>query len=74
MQGMFDHLYKLEYLEIYFNTSLVTNMNYMFKECYKLTSLDVSNFDTSSVEVMESMFYGCQNLVSINVTNFNLFI
>ena len=43
----------------------------MFSGCYKLTSLDVSNFDTSNVTDMSGMFSGCQNLTSLDVSNFN---
>ena len=49
-----------EITEIYFkgsNTSNVTNMSYMFRECSTLTSLDLSNFDTSNVTRMSHMFY-----------------
>lgn len=39
-------------------TSLVTDMKYMFARCTSLTSVDVSNFDTSNVTNMASMFAG----------------
>ena len=48
-----------------FNTSNVTNMNWMFYECKSLTSLDVSNFNTSNVTDMSKMFYNCANLKTI---------
>ena len=44
------------------NTSNVTDMNYMFYGCNKLTSVDVSNWDTSNVTNMNGMFYGCYKL------------
>ena len=53
------------------NTSNVTNMYYMFVDCKKLTSIDVSGFDTSNVTNMYSMFGGCNSLTSLNVSNFN---
>lgn len=44
------------------NTSLVTNMSYMFSACYLITSLDLSGFNTSKVYNMSSMFSNCINL------------
>jgi len=54
----------------YLNTSLVTNMRYMF--CVTaLTSLDLSSFDTSSVTDMNHMFSGCEILTSLNLSSFD---
>ena len=64
----------------YLNTSEVTNMLNMFRNCSKLTYLDLTGFDTKNVTNMECMFCNCENLVSIyvsesfttnNVTNSN---
>ena len=54
-----------------FNTSRVTNMQYMFFGCSSLTSLDVSDFDTSSVTDMNHMFYGCSSLINLDLSNFD---
>ena len=43
----------------------------MFRGCWELTSLDVSNFDTSNVTDMESMFDSCKKLTSIDLSNFD---
>ena len=53
------------------NTSEVTNMNYMFSHCSKLTSLDLSSFNTSKVTSMENMFYYCSDLTSLKLSSFN---
>ena len=55
----------------YLNTSEVTNMNSMFYECRKLTSLDLSGFNTSKVTDMIYMFFGCENLTSVDLSSFN---
>lgn len=55
----------------YLNTSEVTSMSEMFNGCYKLTSLDVSNFNTSKVTNMKRMFGNCQSLTALDVSNFN---
>lgn len=53
------------------NTTSVTDMSYMFFNCSKLTSLDVTHFNTSNVENMFGMFYECEKLTSLDVTNFD---
>ena len=54
-----------------FNTENVTNMSYMFSECFNLTSLDLSNFNTENVTNMSHMFSPCYSLTSLNRSNFN---
>ena len=55
----------------YLNTEKVTNMSCMFRECSKLTSLDVTHFNTANVTDMSSMFTNCLSLTSLDVTRFN---
>ncbi|MBQ6079728.1 MAG: BspA family leucine-rich repeat surface protein, partial [Muribaculaceae bacterium] len=55
----------------YLNTSEVTDMSWMFADCVKLESLDVSHFNTTKVTAMNYMFRGCKLLTSLNVSNFN---
>jgi surface protein len=65
----FNYMQKLESITgmEYLNTSEVTIMSYMFQNCTKLTSLDVSHFNTSKVTNMSYMFNGCTNLRTIYV-------
>ena len=53
------------------DTSIVTNMNHMFKGCSKLTSLDLSSFDTSSATGMEYMFHLCKKLKTVDISGFD---
>ena len=53
------------------NTSNVTNMMEMFKDCSKLTSLSLSSFNTGNVTNMRSMFENCKKLTSLNLSSFN---
>lgn len=53
------------------DTSKVTNMKYMFSNCDKLQTIDLSNFDTSKVTNMNNMFYRCRKLTELDVSNFN---
>ena len=55
----------------YLNTSEVTNMNSMFYECRKLTSLDLSGFNTLKVTDMGYMFGYCRSLTSLDMSSFN---
>ncbi len=53
------------------NTEDVTNMYSMFYDCWRLTSLDLSNFNTANVTSMRGMFAGCSGLTSLDVSGFN---
>ena len=55
----------------YLNTENVTDMNYMFSGCSKLSSLDVTHFNTAKVTDMSFMFSNCVALTSLYLTNFN---
>ena len=53
------------------DTSNITNMDYMFYRCEKLTSLDISCFDTSNVTSMVRMFSTCSKLTSLDISSFD---
>lgn len=57
-----------------FNTSKVTDMSKMFKECHRLENLDVRNFDTRNVESMQGMFSYCEAPVlnTVDLSYWNL--
>ena len=48
----------------------VTDMSYMFANCTKLKTLDLSPLDTSCVTDMSYMFSGCSSVSSIDFTDF----
>ena len=52
------------------DTSNVTNMEWLFRGCANLTDLDLSGFDTANVADMNNMFNGCNNLTSLDVSGF----
>ena len=54
------------------DTSSVTNMSYMFQNCYSLVS--IPQLDTSSVTKMSYMFSGCQALSTLKLQNIKLAI
>ena len=55
----------------YLNTSQVTDMEYMFCGCSKLTTLDLSRFNTEKVTTMAAMFYGMSAITKLNLGAFN---
>ena len=54
----------------YFDTSLVTNMRFMFGFCSNIEILDLSFFNTSKVLDMSYMFAECANLSSLDLSSF----
>lgn len=60
----FSNLTDIEGLE-YLNTSKARDFNYMFYDCQKLQSLDLSRFNTSAATLMTYMFYNCNNLKKV---------
>ena len=53
------------------NTSNVTNIDFMFKNCRNLQSVDLSSFDTSKVTSMRQVFFYCRNLQSVDLSSFD---
>ena len=53
------------------DTFNVTDMGYMFYNCYSLTSLDLSSFNTGNVTKMDGMVNRCYSLASLDVSSFN---
>ena len=53
------------------NTSKVTDMAGMFKNCSSLTNLSISSWNVSNVKDMEGMFNGCEELKTLNITGWN---
>ncbi len=54
-----------------FDTSDITDMHSMFRDCSSLTSLDLSSFDTSNVTDMGYMFSGCSSLTNLDLSSFD---
>ena len=54
-----------------FDTSKVTSMSEMFRNCNTLTTLDVSKWDTSKVTTMSYMFYYCSSLTTLDVSKWD---
>ena len=46
-------------------------MSFMFNDCKKLTSVDLSEFNTTNVIDMKRMFAWCESMTEIDVSNFD---
>ena len=53
-----------------FDTSYVTNMEYMFYDCFSLEELDIISLDTSQVTNMKGMFAECSCLTELRIDSF----
>ena len=53
------------------DTSKVTKISSMFRNCESLIGLDLSNFNTSNVTTMSYMFFKCYNLASLDLSGFD---
>ena len=54
-----------------FFTTGVTDMSWMFYECFSLRDLSLDDFDTTHVTTMEGMFRSCSNLNKLDLSHFN---
>jgi surface protein len=70
-----------EYSPWNWDTGNVTTMEAMFKDCKKISSLNLSKWNTENVTTMYRMFYGCEGIKEssssdryalLNVENFNV--
>lgn len=70
---MFYDCSKLTSLDLSsFDTSDVTDANYLFSGCSSLVSLDgLSNWNTSRLVTANYLFQYCSSLVSLNLSNWN---
>ena len=57
--------------KVVLNINGITSTQKMFRGCWFLKEIDVSNMDTSNVTDMSHMFSGCSNLVNLDLSDFN---
>ena len=55
----------------YLNMSQVTSVSWMFCDCNKLESIDLSHFETDRATSLNRLFMSCKSLRSIDLSNFN---
>ncbi len=73
-KGMFSgftNLTQIDGLET-LDTSNITELSQIFKNCCHLTSLNLSGFNDANPTSMNEVFYGCSSLKSIDVSQFDL--
>ena len=71
----FDFKYKIKdskeiKVKLIFKQKL-TNLSFMFYNCFSLKSIDLSSFNTNNATDMSYMFYDCSSLNSIDISSFN---
>ena len=73
MTSLFRLCHKLEYLDLLnFNTSKVTNFNFMLCECFELNKIKgIEKFNTRQLVDMEGMFLKCSILEELDLSNFD---
>ena len=54
-----------------FDSSEITDMNFMFQRDHSLTSINLNNFNTTKVKRMECMFYECIQLTELDLSSFD---
>ena len=63
----FLKLQAIDHLD-WLNTEEVTDMSYMFANCYDLKVIDVSEFRTAKVRDMRAMFANCESLKKLDLS------
>ena len=77
LESFFDSSFETNFEKIIsvdlsnFGSSLITNINSMFKGCTSITNINFSNFITSQIQYMSKLFYGCSSLESLDLSNFD---
>ena len=56
----------------YLSMEFVEDMSYMFADCAKLKTIDLSHFTTDNVTTMSHMFSGCTSLGSLDLCGFEM--
>ena len=69
--SMFQGMEALEKVDFYWTSVAPSSTKGMFFGCYKLTTLDVSNWDTSHVTDMSGMFCDCKVLTTLDVSGWD---
>ena len=76
LTNMFQDCNNLDILTCDFTTwdvSNVTSFSWMFKNCYKLTTLDLSNWQvTNKCTKLNTMFYSCSSLTTLNLSTWDV--
>ena len=54
------------------DSSLISDMNFLFSGCSSLQKLDLNNFIINSETSIENIFSGCDNLKYLDISGFNI--
>ena len=70
-EEMFNDCSGLEVINEKFSSENLESVNYMFKNCKKLKSLDLSGLKGENLTSISGMFYNCVELSSLDLSNFD---
>lgn len=65
MQMLFAKCKSLRTVKLHMDTSVITDMSYLFYGCETLERLDLSKWNVANVRTMQAMFSNCSNLKAI---------
>ena len=73
MRGMFRGCTKLTEVKNIssWDTKNVEDMEFLFRDCPSLVSLDLSGWNTAKVKILYGTFYNCSGLTSLDVSGWN---
>lgn len=73
MRGMFRGCTKLTEVKniTSWNTKNVEDMEFLFRDCPSLTTLDLSGWNTAKVKILYGTFYNCSGLTSLDVSSWD---
>lgn len=74
MNHMFDSCINLKAVNGFENlvTHKLANTSYMFNNCFKLESINLSGLDTSNVKYMNNMFNDASSIKTLDLSNFDV--
>ena len=72
--SMFAGCGNLEYINFNYSYTLssIKDVGYLFSDCKKLKSLDLSFLDISQITQLDFMFNNCESLQYLNISNFDI--
>lgn len=66
------HDYNIKKIDInYWNTKNVTNMSYMFYQCFTIEEINISNINVESLDNADGMFNDCKKLKHLDLSSWN---
>ncbi len=73
MHSMFDRCESLIFLNLSsFDTTQVTEMDFIFSHCLNLLYLDISHFSPMNISTIKRAFYNMSSLIYLNIKSLEI--